>query len=109
FNWMIELGLAATPSGWGRFARYAVEIARKRFGWDRDTDLGAELSSLFGECSLTKSSLPMLGMGRDVPDGVMSLVDDACLEVDWDIRRSQEFFDRMRDTMKLMAEALGAT
>ncbi len=108
FNWMIELTLAATPSGWGRFVQFALEIARRRFGWDRDTDLGAELSSLFGECSLTKSSLPMLGMGRDVPDGVMSLAEDECLQVDWDIRRSQEFFDRMRDTMKVIADALGA-
>jgi cholesterol oxidase len=109
FNWMAELALAASPGQWHRFARYAWGAVRRRLGLEKDTDLGAELARLFGECSLTKSSMPMLGMGRDVPDGTMRLAGERHLEVDWKIDRSRTFFDRMEQTMQALARELGAT
>ncbi len=108
FNWLIEVAQAATPSGWGRIAGFAWDIVGKRLGRDRDTNLDAEISRLIGPCATTKASLPMLGMGRDIPDGVMSLVDDDTLDVDWNIARSREFFARVRETMEILARGLGA-
>lgn len=51
--------------------------------------------------------MPLLGMGRDVPDGRLSLR-RGMLDVDWTIETSQDFFDSMRSTMRDIAEALGA-
>ena len=36
---------------------------------DRDTNLSSELASAFGDCGLSAGVLPLLGMGRDIPDG----------------------------------------
>ena len=52
--------------------------------------------------------MPLLGMGRDVPDGNMRLKKGKFLDIDWTTRTSQEYFDRLRSTMSGIAEALGA-
>jgi cholesterol oxidase len=49
--------------------------------------------------------LPVLGMGRDVPDGVMHL-DGDWLEVDWNMESSREFFNRVRQLMEQVAHEL---
>src|SRR3954447_20870882 len=50
--------------------------------------------------------LPLLGMGRDIPGGRMTLHDDD-LEVSWDARESREFFDGMEATGRALCRALG--
>jgi cholesterol oxidase len=48
-------------------------------------------------------------MGRDIPDGKMSL-DDGRLQVDWRKHgASKEYFDRLREQSQDIAERLGAT
>jgi cholesterol oxidase len=47
-------------------------------------------------------------MGRDIPDGRMTLPDGKHLAVDWQIRGSKEFFSRMNGLMRDMAGALQA-
>jgi cholesterol oxidase len=79
-------------------------------GGDRDTNLSAELSSLFGDCNLSAGLLPLLGMGRDVPDGNMTLDDHGLLAVDWSKHgASKAYFDRVRATSKQIADRLGAS
>ncbi len=74
---------------------------------DRDTDLSAEISSLFGDAGLASGVLPLLGMGRDIPDGEMSLADGR-LQVDWSKHgASAEYFDRVRDLSRRITEELG--
>ena len=41
----------------------------------KDTDIGAEITEVLGDCAESASFLPLLGMGRDVPEGIMSLKD----------------------------------
>jgi cholesterol oxidase len=50
--------------------------------------------------------LPLLGMGRDIPGGRMTLHDED-LEVSWDARESREFFDGMEATGRALCRALG--
>jgi cholesterol oxidase len=49
----------------------------------------------------------MLGMGRDVPSGRLHLEGDQ-LENDWTIRKSDPYFERMRDTMRDIARSWDA-
>ncbi|MEW9529717.1 GMC oxidoreductase [Microbispora sp. NPDC049125] len=89
----------------GRAARFLLERLRGRL--THDTNLSAEIAGLIGEGELSGSSLPLLGMGRDVPDGTLRLRDDR-LDVDWDARTSQQYFDGLRATMRRIAHVLGA-
>ena len=57
---------------------------------------------------MATGSLPLLGMGRDIPDGNMELTGDGKLQVDWRKGKSGPFFDRLGDFGKEIAGALGA-
>ncbi|MFI0372333.1 GMC oxidoreductase [Actinomadura sp. 1N219] len=87
-----------------------------KFLWDRftalfreapDTNLSKELSDLIGDGALTVSSLPLLGMGRDTADGRLRLKDGR-LAADWTAETSEELFNRVRKTMRGIADVLGA-
>jgi cholesterol oxidase len=108
FNWLIEAGLSATPGGVARMLKYWFRVLRERLGLTNDSNFSAEMARLFGETVLTRSSLPLLGMGRDVPDGRMWLGERDCLELEWKNQRSEAFFQRLEATMKLIARELGA-
>ena len=104
--WLAE-GLR--PLGWlARGWRFARRFLRKVLGGDLDTDLAEELSDLLGPMSLTSRALPLLGMGRDVPDGVLSL-DPARgrLQLDWSVRRSGAYFDGVTEVAGEIARELG--
>jgi cholesterol oxidase len=108
-NWLLQA--ADSPgiigrAGPGLIARLVGRLLRR----DRDTSLGAEVASLFGECELSAGVLPLLGMGRDVPDGHMTLADGDRLQVDWrKAGRSAEYFDRVRAFSEQVSDRLGAT
>jgi cholesterol oxidase len=105
-NWLVEAAQPLTVLR--RALRYGYLILRKSLGHDLDTDLGSELSALFGDCSLSNASLPMLGMGRDVPDGRLFLGRTGRLDVDWRSESSAAFFERVRETMMALARGMGA-
>ncbi len=95
-----ETILRAAP----RAAHYVWSMLRGQ----RDTEAGAIASALFGDCDLSSTLLPLLGMGRDVPDGKMSLKNER-LEVDFDKDgRSRAYFDRVRAVSQEIAHELGA-
>jgi cholesterol oxidase len=76
---------------------------------DTDTNLSAELSAMLGTCGLAAGVLPLLGMGRDIPDGRMTVA-DGYLQVDWRKHgASKEYFDRVRSVSHEIADHLGAT
>ena len=49
---------------------------------DLESDLSGYISGMFGTCELSSGLLPMLGMGRDIPNGRMSLNNNK-LYLDW--------------------------
>jgi cholesterol oxidase len=72
-----------------------------------NTSLSKQVSHLIGSGALSAGSLPLLGMGRDVPDGQLRLRDGR-LDAQWTTRTSTEYFERVRDTMREFADTLGA-
>jgi cholesterol oxidase len=103
-DWMVET--TSLPATARRLLRFAWHRAAARFHRDPKSRLGAELASLVGEARLSGCSLPLLGMGRDVPDGRLSLR-RTWLDVDWKSDTSEEYFEAVKTTMAELAEALG--
>ncbi|MGB3437339.1 MAG: GMC family oxidoreductase [Actinophytocola sp.] len=73
----------------------------------RDPNLSSEIADLFRDSALSANSLPLLGMGRDVPDGRLRLRDGK-LDVQWSGSASAEHFERLETTMRRIADVLGA-
>lgn len=105
-SWMLQL-LDAPRSvleNLPRLARFAGD-----FITHRDSDVGDEISGLIGDCAESAGFLPLLGMGRDIPEGIMSLRDGK-LAVDWAKNGSSKaYFERVRDVSRQIAEELGGT
>jgi cholesterol oxidase len=75
----------------------------------KDTQIGDELSGLIGDCAESSGFLPLLGMGRDIPEGIMRL-ENGGLQVDWRKNgSSKEYFQRLRACSEAIAEELGGT
>src|SRR3954454_2978794 len=96
----------------------AFRLARESLRRDkyRHTGRSAVLGRLFGESEVAAGLLPLLGMGRDVPDGRMYLRHNH-LRLDWTKGpgagrrgrgRSGPFFDRLRGESERLAGALAA-
>ena len=105
-NWMLEVVDAPTDAFrnfWGNAFRH---IRDKLLSREPETDVGAEVTRLLGSTELSAGLLPMLGMGRDIPDGKMELREGK-LNVDWRIENSGPYFDDVREKMRDIAEALG--
>jgi len=105
-NWLIET--AQLHRSVRRGLSIARDLVRYRLSHRNESTISAEIAKLVGEGMLGSSSLPLLGMGRDVPDGVISLRDGE-LDVDWNTATSLEYFAEMRSMMQRMATALNAT
>jgi cholesterol oxidase len=107
-NWIletVEVPGDAIRQFWGGLADTFLDKLLSR---EPETDIGAEVSRLLGSTEFSADLLPLLGMGRDVPDGKLSLDDDERLDCDWRIERSQAYFDGIREKMGEIAEELGA-
>ncbi|RAY16665.1 FAD-dependent oxidoreductase [Actinomadura craniellae] len=103
--WMVEG--ADVPGQVSRAVRFLWERFVDFFQDAPDTNLSHELSELVGSGALSVSSLPLLGMGRDTPDGLLRLKDGR-LDTIWSTETSEEHFERLRKTMQRMADVLGA-
>jgi cholesterol oxidase len=105
-SWLLETLSGGT-------ARRALRLARQRV-WarltrDPRTRIGADFAALFGDGRASAAFLPLLGMGRDTPDGLMKLDGrKKYLAVKWDAHTSKPYFDRVNGKMKEMATNLDA-
>lgn len=104
-NWFSEL--SGLPSFLRRSLKFLKIAAKYRFGLGNDANLSAEISDLIGPAGSSMSSFPVLTMGRDIPNGRLSLK-DGLLECDWEIKKSQEYFDRVIRVGKAIAKTLDA-
>ena len=105
-SWMAEL--SGLPGYLRRTFRFLKIITKYRLGFNQDADLGAEIADLAGPANTTKSSLPILTMGRDRPDGRLHLTKDGRLECDWSIKTSHDYYERVRRSVRAIARALNA-
>jgi len=105
-NWLIET--AQVTQSMRRAAAVVREMVAYRLQRRNESTISAEVAKLVGQGSLTSSSLPLLGMGRDTPDGRITLTDGE-LDVEWTSATSAAYFKAMRGTMKDISEALGGS
>ena len=90
-----------------RSVHFAKMFFKYRIGFNKDADLDSEIATLIGDCATSKSSIPLLTMGRDIPNGALSY-DGKYLNCDWQIKKSQEYYDRVVRVVKGIADALNA-
>ena len=105
-SWMLELleEPETIASAVPRAAHYVWSLLHGH----RHSEIGGLASALLGNCDLSSGLLPLLGMGRDIPDGRMSLKDGR-LEVAWSKDgASRAYFDRVREISRRIAKELGA-
>lgn len=105
-TWLVQA--SDTPSMTLRAAKMLFLVLRQRLLGHPESNLSAEISSLFGKGGTASGLLPLLGMGRDVPDGTMTLTKRGYLDVDWTKKGSAAYFDRLRSESKRVADELGA-
>ncbi|MFD0312771.1 FAD-dependent oxidoreductase [Streptomyces flavalbus] len=104
-SWLAEG--ADVPRQLSRSARFALGRIVARASGTPDPHLSRPLSELLGAGVLSSTSVPLLGMGRDIPDGVLRLRDGR-LDADWSTATSAAYFERLRATMRRLADELGA-
>jgi cholesterol oxidase len=105
-NWMLQILDTAQATG------HILSVWR-HLVWEwltgaTESDLSGYVSSLFGTGELSACLLPLDGMGRDIPDGKMKLANNDMLDLDWDIRTSDDYYNSVRKTMKDICDKLGA-
>ncbi len=74
-----------------------------------ERDLGDEIAGIAGDRELAAGTLPLLGMGREIPQGTMRLDDGGRLDVEWSFELAKPYYDRMRGVMEGVAHELGGT
>jgi cholesterol oxidase len=104
-DWVIEESDA--PGIAWRARHVVVRLLLGLFGRDRQSDIGGEIAAVLGQARRSSSLMPLAGMGRDAPDGVLSLRDGR-LSSDWKIDHSAPYFSRVRGEMQKMSDVLGA-
>ncbi|GGV31568.1 GMC oxidoreductase [Paenarthrobacter nicotinovorans] len=102
-NWLIETAQLKTAVK--RTAKVAGQLFKDRLFDAGRSNVSADLAAALGDGRLSSSSVPLLGMGRDIPDGVMTLRDGR-LAIAWTMATSTAYFDRVRRTMSDIAKDL---
>jgi cholesterol oxidase len=96
-EWALEL---TRPNMVTRFAGFAARRLWSLLSNDPVSDLSRELASAIGPGTLSSSSLPLAGMGRDRANGVISLR-KGHLDIDWD--GSRDSVTRLHETAQAIA------
>lgn len=104
-SWFSEI--SGLPSFLRRSLKFLKMAAKYRLGFNNDANLSREISDLLGDASTSMSSFPVLSMGRDFANGRLFLKKDL-LDCDWNQKRSQEYFDRVRRVGRAIARSLNA-
>lgn len=103
-EWLWQ-ALEAPHDLWG-LRRTVAHMLRDRLRGHRDASLGGVLARAFGTAEQGANMMPLLGVGRDIAGGRMSLDGDE-LELEWREGPSQRYFDDLEATLERVAEALG--
>lgn len=104
-NWLVESGQLRAVTK--RTLKLAQRLMLDRLLSTQRSNISADVAAVLGDGRLSSSSLPLLGMGRDIPDGMMSLKKGR-LAINWTLATSTDYFSSMRQNMMRMADHLGA-
>lgn len=105
-DWLLQA--VDTPRALWHARRATMRVVADRLRGRTNTNFGPLFSAMLGDATLSSGILPMLSMGRDIPDGRIVLR-GSDLQIDWRKGRSGEYFDRVRATAREFAQALGGT
>jgi cholesterol oxidase len=105
-NWIVEASYQLQVVRKG--IRLGVRLVKRWLGLSKRSDIGREIAAFWSPASLSSSSMPLFSMGRDLPNGNMTLTDDGYLELDWR-KEAGPPFDDIRATAKQVARTLDAT
>jgi cholesterol oxidase len=103
-NWLVEARYGLPL----RLLRFSLHRALAQFSRNPKSQLSSALAQVLGDGVTAASSTPLLGMGRDVPDGVMRLDRRQLLAIDTNSRSSKAYYAGVREQMQALAGALGA-
>ena len=106
-NWMLETVEAPADVVRRLWGNVTDQFLDKLLSREPETDIGAEVARLLGSTEFSADLLPLLGMGRDIPNGTMEVRGEK-LNVDWQVKESQAYFDSIREKMREISEELGA-
>lgn len=104
--WWLAQMLEAPRTAWRFFPRL-LRLVGKAVSCRPETELGAEASALLGDARLAAHSLPLLGMGRDLPNGRFVLKGSA-LDLRWERGDRRAYYRRAHDVSRRVADALDA-
>ncbi|MGH9114643.1 MAG: GMC oxidoreductase [Acidimicrobiales bacterium] len=104
-DWFVQAGSA--PSVVARAAEFGARRLAAHLRGRPRSHISRDVSKLFGGGVPSATMIPMLCMGRDVPNGKMSLR-HGDLAVDWDASASTAYYDRVERVLSEMACVLGA-
>jgi cholesterol oxidase len=111
-DWLVEVGTAG-EGGLKRLARFGLSRLVAMFSDSPKSSIGGEIRALLGDTRVSSSSIPLLGMGRDQPDGKLRLHKarngELWLELDWEEAGSAMYTDRVMRFSREIATALGGT
>jgi cholesterol oxidase len=104
FNWLYEVRHPLKTAL--RSLRLAAHLTKVWLGLERDSDVSAELAEALGTGLESATSMALLGMGRDVPDGRLRMTRGGKMTLQWSPRASAAYFRRLRRAMEDVAEAM---
>lgn len=101
------LHVISAPKQLWRWREGATYLIKNWIKGTPETDVTGAIADLMLPSELSSGGLPLLGMGRDVPDGRLYLR-KGHLDIDWrKATGSEEYFTRLRNTSRDFATALG--
>jgi cholesterol oxidase len=100
------LHAVSAPVQLWRWRKAGLYLVKNWLRGTPDTDVTRELADLMLPAELSSGALPLLSMGRDIPDGRMRLRDGR-LDIDWTREASAPYFERVRDLSRDVAGVLG--
>ena len=103
-NWLLQA--TGSPAMALRTASFFLRRVWAHHFQNPQSNYSGQLAGLINPRDLASRFLPLLAMGRDVPDGVMSLR-DGDLEIKWSTHSSDSYFEGVEETIGEMANALG--
>ncbi len=100
------LHVIAAPKALWRWRRMGLFLVENWLRGTPQTDVTRAIADLLNPAELSAGGLPLLGMGRDTPDGRMFLR-NGHLDLDWTRSKSGPYFERLRTTSRAVAHSLG--
>ncbi len=104
-SWLLQM--ASFPTTLRNLAVFALHRLRARMS-HHGPSLASDLQDLLSGSALSEGSLPLLGMGLDVPDGVLALDCDGELTLEWSKKAADAYFAQVISASRAVADKLQA-